>query len=115
MSTRSTVELAQAFHLYTDFLDPYDGPHGYLSIEKGLVKEIRVEQANDGLIVTIRLPAEVFPILRADIAKELRSRGRPLSPRQLSQGLERLRALAGRKKRPASAAPTAKPRGRVRS
>lgn len=115
MSTRSTVEIAKSFHLYTDFLDPYDGPHGYLCVERGLVKEVRVEQSRDGLIVTIRLPEEIFPILRADIAKKLRRGARPLSPRQILGGLKLLRGPFQRKNSQEDAPAKSEPRARTRS
>ena len=56
MSTKSTIEYSEDFHLYIDWADDLSGPHGYLRIDNGLVKELYTRQHRGGLSITLRLP-----------------------------------------------------------
>lgn len=78
MSTKFTLWWTRQCHLYRDLLDDFPGPHAYLRIDNDLVKQVRICRTPSGLSVTIRLPPEVFPVLRPDIAKSLRQSDKPI-------------------------------------
>lgn len=99
MSTKSTLRHSKDFHLYTDWGDEPGGPHAYLRIDNGLVKRACVVESARGLSVTLRLPPEVFPILRPDIVRELRRRGRSIDWKRFVRGQDRLRKPLDAKKR----------------
>jgi|SRR5580658_3796005 hypothetical protein len=92
MSTKSTILDSDDFHLYSDLMDAYPGPHAYLRIDNGLVKDLCVVSTRRGLSVTVRLPPEVFAILRPDIAESLRQSDWPFG------GDERDRRSSSRRK-----------------
>lgn len=91
MSTKSSLWWTRECHLYTDLIDDFPGPHAYLRIDNDLVKQIQICRTPSGLSVTIRLPPEVFPVLRPDIAKSLRQRGKPIDWSRLDKFLAKRR------------------------
>ncbi len=99
VSTKSTIEYSEDFHLYIDWADDLSGPHGYLRIDNGLVKELYTRQHRGGLSITLRLPPEIYPVLRTDIARVLRRRSEPLDSKEMDRAIAPLRGLAGSKRR----------------
>lgn len=90
MSTKSSVWWTSTCHLYTDLADEFGGPHAYLRIDDDLVKQVRICRTKRGLSVTLRLPPEVFPMLRSDLEKTLREHGRPIDWESLARFTRRL-------------------------
>jgi hypothetical protein len=103
MSSKSTVRYTKDFHLYMDYMDEFGGPHAYLRIDNGLVKSLVVQTHGSGLSVLVRLPPEVFPILRPDIAKVLRHSSRPLDAKGVDRKLRGLWKVLGVKVPPTRA------------
>ena len=99
VSTKFTVEYSKDFHLYTDFMDEFGGPHAYLRIGNDLVKQLLVVRGPGGLSVTLRIPPEIFSLLRADLAHELQDGDRYLDRRRFLQGLRRFRKAGSKKRR----------------
>jgi len=77
MSTKCSLWWSEDVHLYFDYADESEGPHAYLRIGGGLVKALEVLQTTRGFSITIRLPPEVFPVLRPDLSKAASEMGRP--------------------------------------
>jgi hypothetical protein len=102
MSTKGTLAYGTHFHLYTDLADEFPGAHAYLRIDAGQVKRLSIEWFPPGLSVTIRLPPEVFAILRPDLAKRLRRLNEPITPDQFERGTRRLERLLSRRRRDSS-------------
>jgi hypothetical protein len=74
-------------------MDEFGGPHAYLRIDNGLVKSLIVHTDASGLSVVVRLPPEVFPILRRDIAETLSHETGLVVPAALDRGRKSLRGL----------------------
>jgi hypothetical protein len=117
MSTKGTLAYGRDFHLYTDWADEFGAAHAYLRIDNGLVKRISIATFPRGLSVTVRLPPQVFSILRADIVKGLQARNSPISAKQFERNMARLgRLLRGSQRRgPSQRLQKKAPRLRTRS
>jgi hypothetical protein len=71
MSTKSSLWWSESGLLYLDLLDTFEGPHAYLRIDAGRVKNFEVSQTTRRLSLTVRLPPEIFPNLRPTFGVEL--------------------------------------------
>jgi hypothetical protein len=84
MSTQRSLAHGEDYHLYLDYADETGDAEPYLRIDSELVSLLTVIREDDGLSILIRLPRQVFPILKAKIRADLsgwqRSRGSHQSP-----------------------------------
>jgi len=90
MSGKSSLRYTNDFHLYTDALDDFQGPHVYLRIDNGLVKRIEVSSGERGISVLVRIPPEVYSIFHPEIVRELRRRARLFDPKRLNRAIDRM-------------------------
>jgi hypothetical protein len=88
MSTKSSLWWTETAHLYVDYADEVGGAHAYLEMHGGLVKYLYARQTHAGLAVTLRLPAEVLPILRKDISLQITEWARPRTKAERDRAAE---------------------------